>query len=89
MRKKDCVWPRKIQNVEADTDVTKFVGVSYDTDVFSLALEFLLIEPSTCVFFVVCRKMFLKVRKVYVANVAFTSHRKEGRTCCNSKEDLP
>ena len=76
MRKKDCVWPRKIQNVEADTDVTKFVGVSYDTDVFSLALEFLLTDTDhMCVFFVVCRKLFLKLRKVFVGNVAFTSHR--------------
>ena len=36
VRKKDCVWPKRIQNVEADYDVIEVVGVPSGSEVVSV-----------------------------------------------------
>ena len=57
---KECVWPRKIQHAEVDSDVIEVVCVSSDSDVVlcclsadSLALLDLLTDIGACVFRVV------------------------------------
>ena len=47
------------------------------------------LTSSTCEFFVVLSDLFLKLKKIFAARVAYTPHRTKGKTSCNSKEELP